>query len=66
MGAAMVTKLLYVEDFFENSGLKVIDNLSQKLGQFVRFMIHHQFLVKVVTGRRRATVSATFLPAPRC
>ncbi len=41
------------------------DNLSQKLGQFVKVMIHHQFLVKVVTGRRQVTVSTTFLPAPR-
>jgi hypothetical protein len=64
MVAAMVTNLLYVKDFFKNSGLEVI-NLSQKLGQFVKVMIHHEFLVKVVTGRRQATISATLLPAPR-
>jgi hypothetical protein len=42
------------------------DNLSQKLGQFVKVMIHHQFLIKVVTGRRQGTISAAFLPALRC
>jgi hypothetical protein len=61
----MATKLLYVEDFFKNSGLEVITCLKN-LGHFVKvIMIHHQFLVKVVTGRRQTTISATFLPAPR-
>jgi hypothetical protein len=35
------------------------------LGQSINVMIHHQLLIKVVTGRRQATLSATFLPAPR-
>jgi hypothetical protein len=51
-----------VEDFWEKPQHEEIS--SQKIGQLVEFMIHHKFLVNVVTGRQESAVGATFFPRP--
>jgi hypothetical protein len=60
---AIATKLLYVEDFWEKPQHEEISSLK-KYGQLVEFMIHHQFLIKVVTGRQESAIGATFFPRP--